>query len=77
VLAFLFVPHQLPGTFTREVRHTIAKVRGDNIKVWWDGELSLDYIDPKEPFLTGTVGFKTYKAKWISFDDIVVTPLAP
>jgi len=67
---------QLPGTFTRGVWHTIAvEVRGDNIKVWWDGELSLDYVDPKEPFLTGSVGFKTYKADWITFDDIVVTPL--
>ena len=69
---------QLPGTFTRGVWHTIAvEVRGANIKVWWDGELSLDYTDPKEPFLTGTVGFKTYKADWISFDDMIVTPLAP
>ncbi len=25
--------------------------------------------------LTGSVGFKTYKADWITFDDIVVTPL--
>ncbi len=33
------------------------------------------YTDPKEPFLLGTVGLKTYKAKWISYDDIVVTPL--
>ncbi len=69
-------PIQLPGTFTRGVWHTIAvEVRGANIKLWWDGELSLDYTDPKEPFLTGTVGFKTYKADWISYDDIIVTPL--
>ena len=67
---------QLPGALTRETWHTLTvEVRGANIKVWLDGELSLDYTDPKEPFLFGTVGLKTYKAEWISYDDIVVTPL--
>ena len=67
---------QLPGGLTRNVWHTlVVEVRGDNIKVWYDGELSLDFTDPKEPFLMGTVGLKTYKADWISFDDITVTPL--
>jgi uncharacterized repeat protein (TIGR01451 family) len=66
---------QLPGSFTRDTWHTLAvEVRDANIKVWYDGELSLDYTDPKEPFLFGTVGLKTYKANWISYDDIVVTP---
>ena len=64
-----------PNTLTRNTWHTLAvEVRGANIKVWYDGELSLDYTDPKEPFLFGTVGLKTYKADWISYDDIVVTP---
>jgi uncharacterized repeat protein (TIGR01451 family) len=67
---------QLPGALTRNTWHTlVVEVRGANIKVWYDGELSLDFTDPKEPFLLGTVGLKTYKANWISFDDIVVTPL--
>jgi uncharacterized repeat protein (TIGR01451 family) len=67
---------QLPGAFTRNAWHTlVVEVRGANIKVWYDGELSLDYTDPKEPFLMGTVGLKTYKAEWISYDDITVTPL--
>jgi uncharacterized repeat protein (TIGR01451 family) len=67
---------QLPGALTRNTWHTlVVEVRGANIKVWYDGELSLDYTDPKEPFLLGTVGLKTYNANWISYDDIVVTPL--
>jgi hypothetical protein len=32
-------------------------------------------MDSKEPFLTGTVGFKTYKSWTVSFDDIIVTPI--
>jgi len=67
---------QMPGPLTRNTWHTlVVEVRDANIKVWYDGELSLDYTDPKEPFLMGTVGFKTYKAEWISYDDVVVTPL--
>ncbi len=67
---------QLPGALTRGVWHTlVVEVRDANIKVWYDGELSLDFTDPKEPFLMGTVGLKTYKAEWISYDNIIVTPL--
>ncbi len=67
---------QMPGPLTREAWHTLmVEVRGANIKVWFDGEPSLDFSDPKEPFLIGTVGLKSYKADWISYDDIVVTPL--
>jgi hypothetical protein len=40
-----------------------------------DDQLAIDYVDPKEPFLTGTVGFKTHETKTASFDDIIVTPL--
>ncbi len=66
----------LAGPLTRGTWHTMAvEVRGARILVWLDGELAIDWTDPKEPFLTGTVGFKTYKAEWISFDDVVVTPL--
>jgi hypothetical protein len=51
------------------------EVRGANIKVWLDGDLYIDFTDPKEPFLTGTVGFKTHLADTATYDDVVVTPL--
>jgi hypothetical protein len=41
-----------------------------------NGNLYIDFTDPKEPFLTGTVGFKTYKADTVTFDDVVITPLS-
>jgi uncharacterized repeat protein (TIGR01451 family) len=74
-------PHQLvevkvPGPFDRHKWYTLAvEVEGDNIRVELEGELIIDYIDEKEPFLTGTVGFKTYKAETASFDNVLVTPL--
>ncbi|HSJ59299.1 MAG TPA: PKD domain-containing protein [Anaerolineae bacterium] len=52
-----------------------VEVRGHNIKAWLDDVLYIDYNDTKYPFLTGTVGVKTFKANTVSFDDIVVTPL--
>jgi uncharacterized repeat protein (TIGR01451 family) len=65
------------GKLQRNQWHTIAvEVRGANIKIWLNGKLYIDYTDPKEPFLTGTVGFKTYKADTVSYDDVVVTPLS-
>jgi uncharacterized repeat protein (TIGR01451 family) len=68
----------MPGEFTRYVWHTlVVEVQGARIQVWMDGEPAIDFTDPKEPFLTGTVGFKTYKSMTASFDDIVVTPLDP
>jgi uncharacterized repeat protein (TIGR01451 family) len=67
-----------PGEFTRYAWHTlVVEVRGARIQVWMDGQQAIDFMDPKEPFLTGTVGFKTYKSMTASFDDIVVTPLNP
>jgi len=53
----------------------VVEARGANIKVWLDDVLYIDYTDPKEPFLTGTVGFKTFKADTVSYDDVIVTPL--
>ena len=69
---------ELPGALTRDTWHTLAvEVCGANIKVWFDGELSLDYIDPKEPFLFGTVGLRTNQTSLIHYDDVFVTRLAP
>lgn len=76
-------PHELhevtlSRTFNRNQWYSLAvEVRGANIKVYWEGDLVIDYTDTKEPFLTGTVGFKTYKSKTVSFDDVLVTPLMP
>ena len=68
----------LDGEFSRWEWHTlVVEVRGARIQVWFDGEAVIDYTDNKEPFLTGTVGFKTYKSQTASFDDIIVTPLNP
>jgi len=68
----------LEGEFTRWTWHTlVVEVRGARIQAWLDGEPVIDYTDDKEPFLTGTVGFKTFKSKTASFDDIIVTPLNP
>ena len=75
-------PHKLvevqgEGRLNRNQWHTIkVEVRGANIKIWLNGNLYIDFTDPKEPFLAGTVGFKTYKADTVTFDDVVVTPLS-
>jgi hypothetical protein len=56
--------------------HTLAvEVRGSKISVWVDGRFALEHVDGHEPFLKGTVGLKTYKAKPIFFDNVIVTPL--
>jgi len=74
-------PHALTevkgeGRLQRNQWHTIkVELRGANIKIWLNGHLYIDFTDPKEPFMTGTVGFKTYKADTVSYDDVVVTPL--
>jgi uncharacterized repeat protein (TIGR01451 family) len=76
-------PHALkevnvPGPFERHRWYTLAvEVEGDNIRVYLDDDdvPVIDYVDVKEPFLTGTVGFKTYKAETGSFDNVLVTPL--
>jgi uncharacterized repeat protein (TIGR01451 family) len=74
-------PHELTttkkdGNLQRWRWYTLAvEVVGNRIKVWLDGDLYIDYVDEKEPFLTGTVGLKTYKADTVSFDDVIVTPI--
>jgi hypothetical protein len=56
--------------------HTLAvEVRGNRISIWVDGVFTYDYVDGKEPFLKGTVGFKTFDSRPAFFDNIVVTPL--
>jgi uncharacterized repeat protein (TIGR01451 family) len=67
---------KLNRSFKRYTWYNLAvEVRGDNIKVFFEDDLVIDYTDIKEPFLTGTVGFKTYKSKTVSFDNVIVTPL--
>ena len=61
---------------TRNQWHTLAvKVRGNRISIWVDGVFSYDYVDSKEPFPKGTMGFKTFDSRPAFFDNIVVTPL--
>lgn len=67
----------LQRTFQRNEWYNLAvEVRGANIKVYWEGDLVIDYTDTKQPFLKGTIGFKTYKSKTASLDNVVVTPLS-
>lgn len=62
--------------FYREQWYTLAvEVRGPRIVVWLDDEKVIDHVDTKEPFLKGTVGFKTHETWTASFDDLIVTPL--
>ncbi|MEJ2737161.1 MAG: DUF1080 domain-containing protein [Anaerolineae bacterium] len=76
-----FNPHELqtvtlPGELERHIWHTLkVEVRGNRIQAWLNGQKTIDYVDTKEPFLTGTVGFKTYRADTVSYDNLVVTPL--
>jgi hypothetical protein len=61
---------------TRHAWHTLAvEVRGNKISVWVDGKFALEHVDGHHPFLKGTVGLKTYQAKPVVFDNIVVVPL--
>jgi hypothetical protein len=61
---------------TRGMWHTLAvEVRGSQIKVWVDGVFAFEYVDDKSPFLQGAVGFKTYRAEPVLYDNITVTPL--
>jgi uncharacterized repeat protein (TIGR01451 family) len=67
---------RLERTFARRTWYNLAvEVRGNNIKVFFEGEQVIEWNDPKEPFLTGTIGFKTYKSETASFDNVIVTPL--
>lgn len=74
-------PHELTeerldGNLTRWDWHTlVVEVRGAQISAWLDGEHAFDYTDTKEPFLKGTVGFKVHNADFVTYDDLVVTPL--
>jgi uncharacterized repeat protein (TIGR01451 family) len=75
-------PHTLTESrmdfsFERNQWYTlVVEVEGNWIRAWVNGALAIEYQDTKEPFLTGTVGLKTYKSWTVSFDDVVVTPLS-
>jgi hypothetical protein len=61
---------------TRWEWHTLAvEVQGTQIKIWVDGVFAFDYVDDHQPFLQGTVGFKTYRARPVLYDNLIVTPL--
>jgi hypothetical protein len=61
---------------TRGEWHTlVVEVQGNRIKIWVDGLFAFEYVDDKSPFLQGTVGFKTYKAQPVLYDNLIVTPL--
>jgi hypothetical protein len=61
---------------TRGAWHTLAvEVQGNRIKIWVDGVFAFEYVDDKSPFLQGTVGFKTYDAEPVYYDNLTVTPL--
>ncbi|MFC2015600.1 family 16 glycoside hydrolase [Chloroflexota bacterium] len=74
-------PHELhevrrDGKLTRHVWHHLdVEVEDDFIRVWLNGDFVFEYQDTKEPFLTGTVGFKTFKADTVSYDNVFVEPL--
>jgi uncharacterized repeat protein (TIGR01451 family) len=50
-----------------------VEVRGDNIKVFIDGNLLIDHNDAT--YSEGTVGFFCYKLAYGTWDDVLVTPL--
>jgi hypothetical protein len=61
---------------TRGAWHALAvEVQGNRIAIWVDGVFAFDYVDDKSPFLQGTVGFKTFEAEPVLYDNIIVTPL--
>ena len=67
---------KLEKTFARRTWYTLAvEVRDNNIKIFFENELVIEWDDPTEPFLNGTVGFNTYKSETASFDNLIVTPL--
>jgi hypothetical protein len=56
--------------------HTVAvEVEGNKISIWVDGKFAFEYVDDYYPFLKGTVGVTSFRAKPIFYDNIIVTPL--
>ncbi|MCK4825755.1 hypothetical protein KA005_58950, partial [bacterium] len=49
-----------------------AVLRGNNIKIYLDDSLKIDYIDRDIPILSGISSFETLDDSVINFDDIVV-----
>lgn len=48
---------------------------GNNIKIYVNDVLKIDYIDVDKPLLSGMIGFETHENSHIHFDDVMV--LAP
>ena len=74
-------PHELfqqslPGELTRGAWHELrVEVEGPRLRAWLDDTTAFDYTDEKEPFLTGTIGLKTYQVEEALFDDVQVEGL--
>jgi hypothetical protein len=61
---------------TRTEWHTLTvEVKGNRIGIWVDGKFAFEYVDDHYPFLKGTVGFNTFGARPVFYDNIKVTPL--
>jgi hypothetical protein len=61
---------------TRGEWHTlVVEVQGTKIRVWVDDIFAFEYVDGHHPFLSGTVGFKTFESQPVYYDNLVVTPL--
>ncbi|HEY94274.1 MAG TPA: hypothetical protein G4O15_05000 [Dehalococcoidia bacterium] len=50
-----------------------VEVKGGKIKVYIDGEISIDYMDP-EPILNGSIAFETLEDSHVYVDDVLVQP---
>ena len=58
--------------------HTIKVTgNGNNLKVYIDGQLMIDYTDEENPHLSGSVAFETLPDSHFYFDDVVVMGEAP
>ncbi|MBN1658189.1 MAG: DUF11 domain-containing protein [Anaerolineae bacterium] len=68
----------IPGPFEHyRWYHLAVEVRGNNIKVFMENDLVIDWTDPvdKGPYLSGTIGFKTHETMTARFDNVTVTAL--
>ena len=61
------------GTFSSGKTYRLKAVcEGDRIRVYVDGELYLDYVDP-DPYVQGMVGVRAHNCA-VAFDDLKVQP---
>lgn len=74
---YILREEQIEGLdLARGTWHRLAvEVRGNSIKIWVNGIFAYEHVDHEHPFLEGTVGFKTYVAEPVQYDNLVVTRL--